>query len=192
MAYSNTRDKIIGIARELFAKHSVYNTTMENIAKASNLGRRTLYTYFKTKDELYSAVVASEIDKLMVGLRKLVVADRTPLAKLRRYFYQRYHYIRLLIRRNPSIKNDWLFATERIEKLRIGLDKEEITLVEQILIEGNKLRAFNVSNPKTVSQLLHKALKSLEVDFIEADFSREEFHKVETLLQLTLNGIIKD
>ena len=47
---SKTRDMLIDVARQLFAKDGVENTTMNDIAKASNKGRRTLYTYFKNKN----------------------------------------------------------------------------------------------------------------------------------------------
>ena len=49
MAVSKTREKLVDVARQLFAKMGVENTTMNDIAMASQKGRRTLYTYFKSK-----------------------------------------------------------------------------------------------------------------------------------------------
>ena len=60
MAVSKTRAKLVDVARQLFAKQGVDNTTMNDIAVASTKGRRTLYTYFKSKEEIYVAVVESE------------------------------------------------------------------------------------------------------------------------------------
>ena len=42
MSISKTRQKLIDIARQLFAKNGVANTTMNDIAVASGKGRRTL------------------------------------------------------------------------------------------------------------------------------------------------------
>ena len=54
MAVSKTKAKLVDVARQLFAKMGVENTTMNDIALASKKGRRTLYTYFKSKeDNLY-------------------------------------------------------------------------------------------------------------------------------------------
>ena len=57
MSISKTRQKLVDVARQLFAKNGIANTTMNDIAKASGKGRRTLYTYFKSKDDVYSAVI---------------------------------------------------------------------------------------------------------------------------------------
>ena len=82
---SKTRDKFIEVARQLFARKGVENTTMNDIASASDKGRRTIYTYFKNKRDIYNAVVESESDKLLVNLR-LIVARQVPAEdKLREY-----------------------------------------------------------------------------------------------------------
>ena len=57
---SKTRDILIEVARQLFARKGIENTTMNDIAEASDKGRRTIYTYFKNKREIYNAVVQSE------------------------------------------------------------------------------------------------------------------------------------
>ena len=46
---SKTRDKLIEVARQLFAHKGVAHTTMNDIASASSKGRRTIYTYFRNK-----------------------------------------------------------------------------------------------------------------------------------------------
>ena len=52
-----TRDRFIEVARSLFARKGVENTTMNDIATASDKGRRTIYTYFKSKREIFNAVI---------------------------------------------------------------------------------------------------------------------------------------
>ncbi len=64
MTVSKTREMLVDVARQLFARMGVDNTTMNDIAQASKKGRRTLYTYFKSKNEIYLAVVESELDQL--------------------------------------------------------------------------------------------------------------------------------
>ena len=55
MSISKTRQKLVDVARQLFAKNGLENTTMNDIALLSGKGRRTLYTYFKSKEEIYYA-----------------------------------------------------------------------------------------------------------------------------------------
>ena len=49
---TKTRDKLIEVARQLFVHKGIENTTMNDIANASDKGRRTIYTYFKNKKEI--------------------------------------------------------------------------------------------------------------------------------------------
>ena len=58
MTVSKTKAKLVDVARQLFAKMGVENTTMNDIALASKKGRRTLYTYFKSKAQLTSLLDA--------------------------------------------------------------------------------------------------------------------------------------
>ena len=44
MAVSKTRERLVEVARQLFARSGVENTTMNDIAQASSKGRRTLHT----------------------------------------------------------------------------------------------------------------------------------------------------
>ena len=78
MAVSKTRAKLVDVARQLFAKNGVDNTTMNDIAVASTKGRRTLYTYFKSKEDIYIAVVESELDKLSEALDKVASENIAP------------------------------------------------------------------------------------------------------------------
>ncbi|MCF0186515.1 MAG: TetR family transcriptional regulator, partial [Bacteroidaceae bacterium] len=61
MGVSKTRALLVDVARQLFAKNGIEETTMNDIALASQKGRRTLYTYFSSKEEIYFAVVESEL-----------------------------------------------------------------------------------------------------------------------------------
>ena len=81
MAVSKTKAKLVDVARQLFAKMGVENTTMNDIALASKKGRRTLYTYFKSKEDIYMAVVESELDMLsdMMKLRSDTAMFAVPL-----------------------------------------------------------------------------------------------------------------
>ena len=75
MAVSKTRAKLVDVARQLFAKNGVDDTTMNDIAVASKKGRRTLYTYFKSKEDIYMAVVESELEMLSGAMEKVAEQD---------------------------------------------------------------------------------------------------------------------
>ena len=67
-----TRNKLIDIARQLFAHKGIENTTMNDIAIAAKKGRRTIYTYFKNKRDIYNAVIESESGIVLKRLSEIV------------------------------------------------------------------------------------------------------------------------
>lgn len=89
MTVSKTKAKLVDVARQLFAKMGVENTTMNDIALASKKGRRTLYTYFKSKDEIYLAVVESELDILSDMMKRVAEKNISPDEKLLEMIYTR-------------------------------------------------------------------------------------------------------
>lgn len=72
---SKTRDRLIEVARQLFVYKGVENTTMNDIAAASDKGRRTIYTYFKNKKEIYNAVVEQQSNVVVERLRAVVESE---------------------------------------------------------------------------------------------------------------------
>ena len=82
MSISKTRQKLIDVARLLFAKQGFANTTMNDIAVASGKGRRTLYTYFNSKEEIFSTVIESELERLSDKLDEVASRNISPLDKV--------------------------------------------------------------------------------------------------------------
>ena len=82
MSVSKTRQKLVDVARLLFAKNGLESTTMNDIAQASGKGRRTLYTYFKSKEEIYYAVIESELERLSDKLDEVAARKIRPQEKI--------------------------------------------------------------------------------------------------------------
>ena len=72
MSISKTRQKLVDVARQLFAKNGIANTTMNDIAVASGKGRRTLYTYFSRKEDVYYAVIESDWSAFLINWMRLL------------------------------------------------------------------------------------------------------------------------
>lgn len=51
-------------ALEVFNRKGYYNTNMDDIAKACNIGRTTLYDYFKNKEAIFLYTMESFFDMI--------------------------------------------------------------------------------------------------------------------------------
>ena len=166
MAVSKTRAKLVDVARQLFAKNGVDNTTMNDIAVASTKGRRTLYTYFKSKEEIYIAVVESELDKLAEALDGVAAERIDPDLKILKLIETHLDAIKLIVRRNGSLRASFFRDIWQVERVRRNLNQHEIALFKQVLIEGNEKGIFEVENVDISADILHYCVKGIEVPYI--------------------------
>ena len=166
MAVSKTRAKLVDVARQLFAKNGVDNTTMNDIAIASTKGRRTLYTYFKSKEDIYIAVVESELDKLAEALDKVAAERIAPDLKILKLIETHLDAIKLIVRRNGTLRASFFRDIWQVERVRRNLNQHEIALFRQVLIEGNERGIFEVENVDILADILHYCVKGIEVPYI--------------------------
>ena len=169
MGNVKTRSKFIDVARKLFAERGVENTTMNEIAKVAQKGRRTIYTYFKSKDDLYYAVIESELFMLAHKLQKEIQKDKNPAEKLLNYIYVRMDIFQEAVMRNGNLRASFFRNIYVVERSRHRLDITEIKMLESIIIEGNQQGFFNVKNPQFAAKIIHCSLKGCEVPFIKGD-----------------------
>jgi len=78
------RERLVEGAREVLHAQGVERTTLADIAHASDVPVGNVYYYFKTKDELVDAVVASRIAETQAALEELD-RHRTPKARLKAF-----------------------------------------------------------------------------------------------------------
>lgn len=166
MSISKTRQKLIDIARQLFAKNGVANTTMNDIAVASGKGRRTLYTYFNSKEDVYSAVIESELERLSDKLDEVAAMKMRPLDKVIELIYTHLIMIRETVVRNGNLRAEFFRNIWMVEKVRKKFDDYEIDLFRKVYQEGKADGEFDIDDVNLVADITHYCIKGLEVPFI--------------------------
>lgn len=166
MSISKTRQKLIDIARQLFAKRGMANTTMNDIAVASGKGRRTLYTYFNSKEEVYSAVIESELERLSDKLDEVAAMKMRPLDKVIELIYTHLSMIRETVVRNGNLRAEFFRNIWMVEKVRKKFDDYEIDLFCKVYQDGKADGEFDIDDVNLVADITHYCIKGLEVPFI--------------------------
>lgn len=191
---SKTRDKFIEVARQLFARKGVENTTMNDIASASDKGRRTIYTYFKNKRDIYNAVVESESDKLLVNLR-LIVARQVPAEdKLREYVAVRLETMREIVSRNGSLRAEFFRDVRKVDRARKLISQKEIALLREILEEGMANDEFRIKDAGHTAVIITHMIHGLDVTYIRDSLSDKGIDQemlAEYFSNLLLEGLMK-
>jgi AcrR family transcriptional regulator len=63
---SDTRDRILASARELFARNGIHNTSIRAVAAAAGVDSALVHHYYGTKEQLFAAAVHIPIDPMDV------------------------------------------------------------------------------------------------------------------------------
>lgn len=166
MSISKTRQTLVDVARQLFAKNGIANTTMNDIAKASGKGRRTLYTYFKSKDDVYYAVIEAELERLSDKLDEVAAKHSSPQDKIIELIYTHLSMIKETVIRNGNLRAEFFRNIWMVERVRKKFDEDEIELFKKVYTEAKNDDEFDIDNVELVAEITHYCIKGLEVPFI--------------------------
>lgn len=173
MTVQKTRAKLVDVARQLFAKKGVEDTTMNDIAVASRKGRRTLYTYFKSKEQVYMAVVESELEMLSDRLTEAAERAVSPDKKILELIMTHLDTIKMVVYRNGTLRASFFRDIWRVEAMRKHFDQTEMVLFRRILEEGKMQGYFDIDNVDITADILHYCIKGIEVPYIRGQIGED-------------------
>ncbi len=162
---------------------------MDDVAKASGLGRRTIYTYFKTREELYLEVINREIDVILKQLNRVAGMKISPEKKIARFMVNHMKTIENLIRKDRILRMEFLKRSEKVENFRKVIDVHEKECFVTTLQEGTQLGIFLVDDYENTAVLALTTLKGLEQQFILDNFGKSCRETLELWQKILFRGI---
>jgi len=162
---------------------------MEAVARAAGLGRRTIYTYFKTREELFDEVIKREKESIIRQLSQVATMKISPEKKIIRFMTAHMKTIEKLIRKNHLLRLEFLRGSERIEIFRKEVDTHEKDCLAAILKEGTVSGVFLIDDYENTAILTLTTLKGLESQFIMDDFGKSCREKLELWQKILFRGI---
>lgn len=191
MKLKNSKEAILNQALAIFSRLGFNKTTMADIANASNRGRRTIYTYFKSKEEVFDAVVERELDKVLEEINlKLECVERAD-EKLAIYIETRLNAIIKLSKYHEALHIAYLQNYKRVEYMRRKLDKAESEILNQIIEQGKQQNIFEITDNAVILKNLSVLIRGVEFILIKEESEALTDEHIENLKYLLLNGINK-
>lgn len=188
---SKTKKMLIEVARDLFARYGKRNITMNDIAEASNKGRRTLYTYFNNKEKIFRAVIDKELEFVIDQLTKAANEAVEPDIKLRNHINTHLDAVKYVVNRNGSLKADFFRDIYEVERARRKIDQVEISLIRNILEEGIEKKIFKRVDTNLSSIIIFYAIKGLEVPYIRQTLTSEFERNKSNIVDFIFTGIVR-
>ncbi len=186
------RAQIVKVARKIFTRYGFRKTTMEEIAAAARKGKSSIYYYFKSKEEIFEAVVEKEAEELKTKLDRTLHADMNPVDKLKAYILFRLHHVRTVENFYAALNEEYLSHMDFILEIRKKFDRQELEVVREILNEGMREGIFQLNNPLIGAIAISTMMKGLEVPLLLSDEHKDDRGELlDDLVRVLLYGIIK-
>lgn len=150
---SNTEEKILEAAKEVFMKYGLYGARMQDIADNAGINKALLHYYFRNKEKLFDQVFEGALSKYFDNMNVFSDTSLPLLEKIYKYidsvidFFSEYPQMSMFIIKEISI-NPELFKTKvvalkkskgslLIDLLREGLEKGEIPELDPVVFLMN-------------------------------------------------------
>jgi len=194
MANETTKNKIVNVASKLFGRYGFYKTSMDEIARISRKAKGSLYYHFKSKEELFTEVVAKEISSMQVQL-SVIVTDPSLQAdeKIKKYLLKRMEVLYSAANYHETLKADFFEHFDFIDNLRNEMDVWEKEQIKQIILQGIREGVFAElkGDINVLLDVFIMVLKGLEIPFFLQGKYEQYAPYFDDLLKILIKGLGK-
>lgn len=193
MSGENQLDKkrlILEKALEVFTEKDYQHATVDEIAEKAEIGKGTVYRYFKNKEELYLELLelAAQARREIIQENIRMIEDlRGKLGRfviaLLRFTKNQPQYFKILTAEVGAGNADFSLKVKTVQN-------EHQEILRQLLTEGVRQNKFREMNPFIASVYLNKLIEgALQIFEREPSLSADQI--VLTMLDLIWNGLGK-
>lgn len=186
--FEQRKQEIVQKAIEVFIEKGYHKTNLADIAKECNMGRTTLYQYFKDKEEIFE-YAAEQLSKNLeadciniLEDKKLSAADK--LKTIISLLTSQYH-----LEKNKMLMmvEMWLLSKRENNALKRKLEKRLNVLrrmFEHLLDEGIRAKEFKEINPKAMAFTIFTLVETfvLQAAFVNNISYQEHLNNIYALL----------
>lgn len=148
----STRELIIEKASQLFLQNGYDSTSINNILDAVDIGKGTLYHYFKSKEDVLDAVIEDRGNKILERVKESILIKEDIYEKLTAFF--------ISLNLTSTEDDDFLKGMHKTqnalleEKSNIFLLKYVSPILSDLIKEGISKEIFNNDYPEETSEMI--------------------------------------
>jgi AcrR family transcriptional regulator len=191
MTKDQTKDKILTVAARLFGKYGFQKTTVDEIARTAHKAKGSVYYYFKSKEELFLAVVQQEINVLKSGLTRVIVDNQDTTGMIKNYLMNRMVLMKDAVNYHESLKADFEDDFGFLAECREDFTRFEIDLMKAVLDRGVRENTFRIKDTHATAHVIILAMKAIEIPFYHQHKIAEYEQTIVELLDILIKGLEK-
>ncbi len=156
----NKQDRILNAAFEKFKKYGFLKTTVEEIARQAQVGKGTIYFYFKSKEDILLALVDREMAEGFTKIARAMSDEPEISAKLRKMLEVTVDYFHNNELVSKVMAMDQGFVLSVITKKNKELQQLSISWVKTLLDQGKNEGVFRDIDTEKVAYILDSLIRS--------------------------------
>jgi AcrR family transcriptional regulator len=183
------RQLIIEAAHKSFSLFGYKATTMDQVAKVANVGKGTIYTFFKNKEELFDEIISSLIREMRTAAEEVMDENQTfhenanhVLFKLLEYRKQHQLTIKLLQEGREMGTREVVEVLNRLEDVVVQYVKE---IVQKAVDKGE----IEPCNPELTAFVMLKLYVALIFDWEKSHKPLNQDEIFQVFKQYLINGL---
>lgn len=194
MEKEKTKQKILEAAKKVFSEKGYNAAGVSDIIESAGVARGTFYLYFKSKRDVFSALIEhiiQQMDDMITALpldepKRILPHTKEQVLKILRFFENDRYLATLIIREATSLDaQSW----DRLNEGMLLLSNWIISYIKK----GQALGVLRNFNPNIFGFMFLGALRELLLQYALTGFLSVELEEmVDNLLNVFLFGILED
>ncbi len=184
------RKEIIEKASEIFRKYGYKKTTMDDIAFAVKKGKSSLYYYYKSKDEIYKAVVSSEGILFRKKIFNAILNAPTPQEKVKAFILTRMNTYQETSNFHKAMRSPRFKDQKFMDRVRKIYEHQEIGLFKNILKEGVEQNFFKIYDIDLAARAIVMAMRGMEEMLFKPDTHDRYLRRLDEIVHVIFYGIV--
>jgi len=187
------RHQILGVARDVFARHGYHAAKIDDIVAAAGVARGTFYLYFEDKRSIFEEIVDGMIARLATSIVRVDPSDASrSVAEQVRDNVQR--VVRVLLEDHATTKillSDALGVDPEFDRKLLSFYEEMSTMLGRTLRDGQKLGIVRAGDARLMSWLAMGALKEVMFQMVRRGVAFDEDKLVDGILAFMRAGCLE-
>lgn len=175
------KQEILLAAGKSFSMFGYKATTMDQVAKIANVGKGTIYNFFKNKEELFQEVVISMILEMKFQAEQTINPQANFIENAHNGLMRMLQFREQHLLFAKLIEEEESMQTPTVHQMLIKIEEEIITFLAERIKIGLKKNEIRPCNPELVAYLLFKSYLAMVVDW---QLTHEEVLHEEEILTL--------
>lgn len=182
-------EQILNAAKNLFTNYGFKKVSMDEIASEAGVSKKTVYTYFSSKEELLKYCIKEELQNMRKIIENVESKKLDFMETVHQVIYNLLKYkknckfLKMLFKESEILKNEQLK-----ENLKI-VDKEIQNYIRkqlELAIQNDKIELQNID---ITTFLIYKMYIALMIDWNEDYKKLDEKEIADNILHFLVNGL---